>query len=421
MKKYFGLILSAAIVLGASACKSESSSDISGSESSFDISDKASGISTAPKRENVRIDYTKEEVIEIIENTRFKATEDIFADVPKSIDYVSTFYCGTTAQLSAEDSVEDFCAAFSYLFPNHEFDEDCFYYVGESSEEGRNNKVFENYDALVNGEEEVYLFFYDESKTDKDDRVAATLRSPFGSDITTINKGVAGKIAYEMGLSSSYGSDIFMPNYYFEFVGNYSPTSEEKFKLLDKEISIKDAVDFFENYVKALPCSVETVFSIHVNDVQVYKIDDGIYCYNFTTSKIFDKIPFDYAVSGSHGGRGNRDLGIGEMIKSDDVDFIYGTFKTATIMEEQQFSEIIPFEKAVEITSEKMTEHIDFEVKSAMLVYCTNDDIGGSGRFGETRNPVFPAWKISLYNPVENCNYGCYVNALNGEFEYYKE
>lgn len=205
MKKFFGLILSAAIVLGASACKSESSSDISGSESSSDISDKApeiSTISTAPRRSNVRIDYTNEEVIEIIENTRFKASEDIFTDVPKSIDYVSTFYCGTTPQLSAKDSVEDFRAAFSYLFPNHEFDEDCFYYVGENSEGGRYNKVFERYDALVSGEEEVYLFFYDESKTDKDNRVAATLRSPFGSDITTINKGVAGKIAYEMGLSS---------------------------------------------------------------------------------------------------------------------------------------------------------------------------------------------------------------------------
>lgn len=109
------------------------------------------------------------------------------------------------------------------------------------------------------------------------------------------------------------------------------------------------------------------------------------------------------------------------MIKSDDADFIYGTFKTATIMEEKQFSEIIPFEKAVEITSEKMTGYVDFEVTSAMLVYCTNDDISGSGRLGETRSPVFPAWKISLYNPTENCVYGCYVNALNGEFEYYKE
>lgn len=264
------------------------------------------------------------------------------------------------------------------------------------------------------------MFYYDESETDKEDRVAATLRSPFGSDITTINKGAAQKIAYQMGLISSYGSDIFMPRC-FTYVGSYSPESEEKFKLLDKEISIKDAVVFFENYVEALPCSVESVYSVHVNDVQVYKINENLYCYNFTTSRIFDKIPFDYAVSGSHGGRDNRDLGIGEMIKSDDVDFIYGTFKTATIMEEKQFLEIIPFEKAVEITSEKMTGYVDFEVTSAMLVYCTNDDISGSGRFGETRNPVFPAWKISLYNPTENCVYGCYVNALNGEFEYYKE
>lgn len=130
MKKYFGLILAVAIALGASACKSESSSGIA------DIAVEASEISEAPKHNNVRIDYTNEEVIEIIESTRFKASEDIFTDVPKSIDHVSTFYCGTTAQLSVKDSVENFRAAFSYLFPNHEFDEDCFFTSGRTPKKG---------------------------------------------------------------------------------------------------------------------------------------------------------------------------------------------------------------------------------------------------------------------------------------------
>ncbi|MDE6732078.1 MAG: hypothetical protein K2J77_04295 [Oscillospiraceae bacterium] len=416
MKKSLNIITAVILTLGLSACKNVDTSDLSHSGSSS-LGNEASAIAAPVKHENTRINYSNEEIADIINNSRLKASEDIFTDIPKSIDHVSTFYSGTTAQLPFAESVEDFRAAFEYLFPDHEFDESCFYYVGESDID---KKVYENYDALLNGEV-FYLFYYDESKTNKEDRVAAALRSPFGSDITTINKNEGRKIAYQMGLASSYGSDIFMPSYYFEKVGNYSPTSEEKFRLLDKEVSIKDAVAFFKNYVEMLPCSVGSVYSVHVNDVQVYKINEELYCCNFTTSRIYDSIPFDYVVSGSHGGRDNRDMGIGAMIKSDDVDFIYGTFKTATIMEEQQFSEIIPFENAVEITAEKMSAHVDFEVKAAMLVYCMDDDIGGSGKLGETKYPVFPAWKLMLYNPNDNCNYSCYVNVLNDEFESYKE
>lgn len=425
MKNRFGIILEIIIIFGLTACQSAENSDTDLSES-YNGSVELPIINEYIEHNNPKINYTKEEIIDIVnENSKFKASEDIIADVPKSIGHVSSFYCGTTPQLSAKEGIEDFRAAFSCLFPNHEFDENCFYYVGPNStieNEGDNYKtVGEKYDELISGEEEAYLFFYNESGTDKEERVALTLRSPFGSDITTVNKGQAHKIAYQMGLTSSYGSDIFTPSRYFTYVGSYSPDSEEVFKLSDREISIKDAVAFFENYVNNLPCSITSYFSVHVNDVQVYKVKDDLYCYNYTTSKIYDRIPFDYAVSGSHGGRGNRDLGIGEMIKSDDVDFIYGTFKTATVMEEKQYTEIIPFEKAVTITSDKMTDYVDFEVKSAQLVYCTDDDVGGSGRLGETRNPVFPAWKLTLYNPNDNCNYSCYVNVLNGEFESYKE
>lgn len=416
MRKSLNIIAAVIITLGLSACgKAETSGSVA-SVTGFETSNTSVNL----VQNNTRIDYTIEEVAEIINSSsRFKTAEDFSASVPKSINYVSKFYCGTTAQLPFEESVSDFRAAFEYLFPNHEFDENCFFYDGADTSGGAFKKVYDNYDALVNGEV-FYVFFYYEGKTDKENRVALTLRSPFGSDITTINKGVGGKIAYQRGLASSYGGDIFMPSYHFEYIGSFTPDSEKSFKLLDKEISIKDAVEFFESYIKALPCSIESVYSNHVNDVQVYKIDDELYCYNFTTSRMYNNIPFDYAVSGSHGGRSSRDLGIGEMIKSDDVDFIYGTFKTATIMEEQRFSEIIPFEKAVEITSEKMSEYVDFDVSSAMLVYCTNADINGSGKLGETKEPVFPAWKITLYNTNDNRYYSCYVNALDGGFESYR-
>lgn len=426
MKKVLSIIFVTIILLSFSSCKNEENIETN-SSNSHENDIKVPVSESSVKHENPRTNYTKEEAVEIIDkysDPKLKVSEDFSVDAPKKIDHVSTFLCGTTAQLAARESIEDFRSAFNFLFPNHDFDENCFYYVGPNSsmeQEGGYKRVAERYKELVSGEEEAYLFFYDESDTEKEDRVALTLRSPFGSDITTVNKGAAHRLAYHMGLTTSYGSDIFTASRYFTYVGSYSPDSEEVFKLSDKEISVKDAVVFFENYVNSLPCLIKPCFSIHVNDVQVYKVDEDLYCYNYTTSKIYDGIPFDYAVSGSHGGRGNRDLGIGEMIKSNDVDYIYGTFKTATVMDEKQFSDIISFEKAVTITSEKMTDYVEFEVKSAQLVYCTNDDIGGSGKLGETKNPVFPAWKLMLYNPNDNCSYSCYVNVLSGDFESYRE
>lgn len=94
MKKYPGFILAAIIALGATACKSEGNSEIGDIADIADISIEASETSAAPKRGNIRINYTREEAIEIIEKSRFSASEDFFADIPKSIDHVSTFYCG---------------------------------------------------------------------------------------------------------------------------------------------------------------------------------------------------------------------------------------------------------------------------------------------------------------------------------------
>ncbi len=430
MKKRFKITLGVMIIFFSfTACQGSKTTDLnlpensSVSKSSSVNEDKLHVESEYIQHDNLRVNYTKDEVVKIInDNSEFKIAEIFFADVPKSIDHVSTFYSGTVPPIPGKESIEEFKEVFRYLFPDHVFDESCFFYIGPNStgEDGYNT-VKEKYDELISGEEEFYLFVYNELRTDKEDKVALTLRIPFGGDITTINKNVAQKIAYQNGLAEGYGGDIFNAGYYFTYVGSYSPDSEEVFKLLDKEISIKEAVNVFKDFIKNLPCSVETYYSINVNDVQVYKVNDDLYCYNYTTSRLYDNIPFDYAVSGSRGGRGNRDLGIGSMIKSNDVDFVYSTFKTETVIEEKQFTKIMPFEEAVKIVADEMTDYVDFEVKSAQLVYCSDNDIDETGKLGNTRWPVFPAWKIVLYNPNDEYNYSCYVNVLDGKFESYSE
>ncbi len=448
MKKTLSIILAAILVLSLSSCQTNNKYNAgtepsNGQENETQAPDTDEGTSSnlgnetqAPKleppvkRDNPRVDYTKEEVIDIINTcagTNFTADENIHANVPKTIDHVSTFFRGTTPELPPKEAIEDFKAAFAYLFPGHEFDESCFYYIGPDSTldvENRNQygykTVAESYDKIISGESVVNLFSYNESYgTYKEDRVNLVAQSPFGNTLTTVNKCVSIKLAYQMGLSSSPGSELFFPSEYFAYVGSFSPDSDEVFKLMDKEISIKDAVKFFEDYVNGWPCSIESYFSIRVTDVYVYKVKEDLYSYYFTLTQTYEGVPFDYAVPGGPGGRFNRELAYGGMIKSDDIDYIYGGCRTETVMEEELFPEIISFEEAVKIASEKMTEYVDFNVWWAGFVYCIDSDIGGSGKLGETKNPIFPAWKLMAYNPNDDNDYTCYVNALTGEFETY--
>lgn len=394
------------------------------SDSSSDNNSGNSSGSVTVNHENPRIEYSKDEICDIItEHSNFKVSDNIDVDVPKEIGHVSSFFSGTTPPLSGKEAVENFRSAFEYLFPEHVFDEQCLIFQGPHADDGPSDRrVSDYYDEIMSGSQEVRLLYYDEYNTNKDEKVSLVCQSPFGNTITTINKCVAGRIAYEMGKIEKYGSDVYNPSRDFPCVGKFSPDSDAKFQLLDKEVSIKEAVDFYKKFIYDLPCVIEPTYSINVNNVKVYKIKDDLYYYLFSTSRIYDEIPFDYARNGAIGGRDNRDLGIGGMIKSNDVDYVYGTFKLETVIDEQQFGfeEVIPFEKAVEIVRDKMTSYIDFTVSSAQLVYCMDDDLG-TGKLGETKNPVFPAWKIILYNPNDEFFYCCYVNMLNGEFESYKE
>lgn len=419
MKKSLLFLTGIALLFALTACGN------SGAENSGMESDPAN--SGALNHDNPRVDYTSEEIAAIIDKMpNLKISDELFfADVPKEIDHVSTFYCGTTAQLTPEESLDEFIEVFEYLFPNHEMDKDCLYYYGifDDHSDDRLHLLYENnnYELYMKGILENYYFYYSEEGKESESSVQASIRSPFGSDICMFNKGVCNKIAANQnGRAEYYAYEHFLPAEYFEYVGDFCPDSGKTFPLIGGEISIKDAVDFFEEYIGDLPCRIDPYYSIHVNSVQVYKVREDLYCYYFVTSKSYDGIAFDSVDSGNRGGRNNRDLGFGVVVKTDDVDHIYASFKTATVMEEEQFTDIIPFENAVKTVSEKMTDYTDFVVEFAKLVYCTGDNISGSWQLGETKQPVFPAWKFLLFNPNDNVYYTCYVNALDGSFEYYK-
>ena len=111
------------------------------------------------------------------------------------------------------------------------------------------------------------------------------------------------------------------------------------------------------------------------------------------------------------------------MVESDDVDVVYGYYANQYITSETAYKEIIPFEKACQIISEKMTDIVVFEVQRAELIY---SEIMGkiSDGYVDVENPtssVSPTWKFTLHNPNDIYDYICYVDAVDGEnFRYYR-
>lgn len=439
MRKLTLLFILISSLICFTACTKQSSNsttsvDISGGEASVPE------ISKTPvtKHENPRVDYTRDEAREIIErSSNLKVSDDYFyVFAPKMIDHLCEFTYGTSYQLPPEKELEEFKRVFNYLFPTHELDENCLYaYAVMKDENPEEQDIFktrfhslkneDNYSAYLNGTlgDPKYLrhLMYTEEQFPREESVSLFYRSPFGNDYCVFNKGVCNKFTANLnGEDKYYAYEQFRlndPDFSFEFVGSYPPDSEETFMLLDKEISIKDAALFFENYITSIPVSEEPIFGIHVNNVNVYRFDEEHYGFEFINSRIYDGIHFNYVWDGCGIDGQNRDMSYGIMVQSCDVDHIYAPFSAYKAYDETQHSQFVPFEEAVITISERMTDFVGFEVTRAELTYRFKPNIGAGINVGETQYPVYPSWKLTLQNPNDNLTYVAYVNALTGEFQ----
>lgn len=171
--------------------------------------------------ENPRVDYTKDEVREIISNAgSFKVSDKYFyASVPRSIDHVSEFYAGLSDPLPRKEALDEFHTVFEYLFPEKDLNKECLFYYAvlpddvEDCEQSiddipltqeyyssiHQQPIYDekNYESYMNGtlgnEQTESYFLYDEGKYPNEDPVALMMRSPFGNDLCAFNKGQAHK------------------------------------------------------------------------------------------------------------------------------------------------------------------------------------------------------------------------------------
>lgn len=394
-------------------------------------SDKNEPIDSGETTVKTAVIINKEEAIEVINRNPNMTADDSFeVGITPNIDKISSFVLHYAPRQSNKDFYDDFLSMYEYLFPDHELNNDYFLYYGKNSyvefdDDGNMTsdlkKANDNYADIISNEEDVLYFLYDESWYGADhtkNQVCAEFTSPICNDLSRFNKGRTAQIS-----QTDISLESFNPKYYFESVGKYSPDSSASFMLADKEVPINEAVDYFESYINNLPYPEDPILDMCVVSVDVLKLNDDIYGYCFTTTKRYGGIPFDSMESGTaYSDFKNYSfvLGQGFMVESNDVDYVYGIYRSQTISNFKEYSEMISLENASEIISSSLTQNVVFEVKKAELVYSEKSVDGLNVDVDDYIQPTAAAWKFTLFNPNDNLTYVCYVDAANGEnFRYY--
>jgi hypothetical protein len=377
------------------------------------------------------------------------SSDTLYTDIPQTapvLKYVSR----VGENQDFEKYYSEFTTLFDYIFPDKNIIEDYLFYTGKNSyedydEEGNltrtYNLVKDYYEKLVSSDEGVVNLLYDESwygdMTDWKSPVCLELGANIGYGYAVINKGKTVEISGKQNMNDLGGQIVedgvdrypilesFDPVDYFEIEKTYSPESEESYKLSDKECKIKDAVEFYENYINNLPYPENSNLETKVVEVDVMKVNEDTYGYYFLTSKSYNGVTFDYMRSGTEMNTMSDYSYIGGnafMIESDDVDIIYGYYKLQLMDSIEEYENIVSFDDSLKTVSTSLTSDVRFTVRKIEFVYCEKPFRTDEGYIqtddGEPRE-VSPSWKFTLYNPNDNKYYRCYVDATTGEFRYF--
>ena len=367
-------------------------------------------------------------------------TDDTKVIIPNT-DHV--YECTVTApEDEGKDMAQldsDFRKMFEYLFPDHELNEDHLLYIGHNSQlkYDDNDNLIKDYnhvrdykDDIISGKEGPVAYIYDEAwrmdKTALNNEVYLKMGSQYGYGFLIMNKGVTEKASGLKVYSSELKHEIYPsledydPEGYLEYVATYPTDSTESYPLLNGEISICKAVEFFEDYINSIPYPANTNANIRVVEVDVYKITQNAYGYWFLTTIEYEGVCFDqmrYVQYSNPSIDYAKHLNYAFMAETNDVDVFHGDYRNLNIESKKSYETIIPLKNALKIFNKWMSGEVVFDIKRIELVNVqkTKKDENGYIDIVKPEEYISPTWKITLYNPNNDYNYFCYIDARDGE------
>ncbi len=359
------------------------------------------------------------------ENLTF--AEDFIVEFPE-IDSFETFTMTVKPNISGKMGYELFDEAVEKYFPDVYSEEDkklLYKGTGENALGQTISGTFETYKDEFLGEdaEAPFMFMTDHrgmlQMFSNGGIQTMTGTAAFGLDYTDgQNVGM-----YCAADNNSVIERIHIPLSGFE--------SDMEYSLLDGNVKLTDAIAYTED-ILINDFNEEAVNPLLIPDVYdawVVDMGDGIYGYHFTMTNTYNGIRFDAQPmlrAGSSKPVKDEECkeydnfpGYAFTIENEKLDSIMSVgFNLAyDIRNEQTHDSMITAEQAADILSESISASAGLVLDRAEFMYTPYYE---KGKNGQSPLTVDVAWRFSGSNTNDGYSYLFYVNAVTGEFDYYK-
>lgn len=232
-------------------------------------------------------------------------------------------------------------------------------------------------------------------------------------------------IWFDRGTISDY-ADKMMSNAedYYETIKEYglNDNLEEEYQLLNGTISIRDAVNFVENYFNtSMPYEMNKEAKIKVTHINVLKAAEDVYIYQFVTSRNYKGISFEaggMAWDCIHDTQYDKDRAYAYMINTDEIAVYcgYHNGNTDSIESTGEITKVVTPESALHIVSEEIGSNSEYKVSKMEIVY-RNQIINETSVEGRESAGV-PCYKITGINNNDTRETYFYVELETGNISY---
>ena len=233
----------------------------------------------------------------------------------------------------------------------------------------------------------------------------------------------AGKIANILGINLLFGvqEEADLVKTYDVYQDDLSDT----YKLLDKEVSVKEAVDAAETYWNnTFPLTTQNEIKSKVYKVYVFKFKKtGEYVFNLLRTSTYNGIMILSGVNGEsvNGYEKNKLYGEetdimseGFMVESDKIDIYYGEYNNYTEpVAVKKYGNMLPFEEVIKAVSNKLADlpGEKFELNNAGLIF----RVFFSKHEKEYDYYIVPSWEFVFRNPINEDEVKFFVDIETGE------
>lgn len=227
------------------------------------------------------------------------------------------------------------------------------------------------------------------------------------------------RMVHESGITT-----LTQPRFVCETVKTYyrygdEVSLEDKWKLADGEMSVREGIDFVENYLnnelynelKLEGCNEEV--KLGVESVEVIKINENHYCFRYKVRWEVGGVVFLNADDGYSLGSIDiwYDTSEGYQIERNSLDMYMGNSRVLKYDKLNETNEILPLSEAIKIIEDNIGLNSKYTINGIELGYMAllnNEQTEGTGTV---------CWVFSCVNELDGWITEFYVNAQTGEIK----